>query len=83
LKGWQHFGSASSGLLGVFAIGYPGYFVFDTIWPSFIYSPVAAGKNIWLLGQALFIAIYFTGLVMAFSIVRRALSFATQSIAGS
>lgn len=71
------------GLLGVFAIGYPGYFVFDTIWPSFFYSPVAAGKNIWLLGQALFIAIYFTGLVMAFSIVRRALSFATQSIAGS
>ena len=23
------------GLLGVFAVGYPGYFVFDAIWPSY------------------------------------------------
>src|SRR5215510_4912962 len=29
------------GLLGVFAVGYPGYFVFDAIWPSFYYSPIA------------------------------------------
>ena len=49
------------GLLGVFAVGYPGYFVFDAIWPSFYYSPVAAGKNAWLLGQALFIARVFRG----------------------
>jgi hypothetical protein len=33
------------GPLGVFVVGYPGYFAFDTIWPSFYYSPVAAGKN--------------------------------------
>jgi hypothetical protein len=39
------------GLLGVFAVGYPGYFVFDAVWPSFYYSPVADGKNAWLLGQ--------------------------------
>jgi hypothetical protein len=45
------------GLLGVFAVGYPGYFVFDAIWPSYYYSPVAAGKNIWLLAQAFFIGI--------------------------
>jgi hypothetical protein len=43
------------GLLGVFAVGYPGYFVFDTIWPSFYYSPIPEGKNNWLIGQALFI----------------------------
>ena len=49
------------GLLGVFAVGYPGYFVFDAIWPSYYYSPVAAGKNAWLLGQALFIAHLFRG----------------------
>jgi hypothetical protein len=63
-----------AGLLGVFAVGYPGYFVFDAIWPSFYYSPIAAGKNAWLMGQALFIAVYFAGTVLAFNGVRRALN---------
>ena len=63
-----------AGLLGVFAVGYPGYFVFDAVWPSFYYSPVVAGKNIWLLGQALFIALYFLGMVLAFNDVRHALA---------
>jgi len=61
------------GLLGVFAVGYPGYFVFDAIWPGYYYSPVAAGKNAWLLGQALFIAIYFAGVIVMFNTVRRSL----------
>jgi hypothetical protein len=61
------------GLLGVFAVGYPGYFVYDAIWPSFYYSPIATGKNAWLLSQAVFIAIYFAGTVMMFNTVRRAL----------
>ena len=61
------------GLLGVFAVGYPGYFVFDAIWPGYYYSPVAAGKNAWLLGQALFIALYFIGFVMMFNSVWRVL----------
>ena len=61
------------GLLGVFAVGYPGYFVFDAIWPSFYYSPITVGKNTWLLGQAFFIGVYFAGTVLAFSEVRRAL----------
>ena len=46
----------SVGLLGVFGVGYAGYFVFDAIWPSFYYSPIAMAKNAWLLGQAFFIA---------------------------
>ena len=62
------------GLLGVFVVGYPGYFVFDAIWPSFYYSPIAIGKNAWLLGQAFFIALYFTGAVTMFNAVRRALN---------
>ncbi|HET6928499.1 MAG TPA: hypothetical protein VFI48_16740 [Hyphomicrobiaceae bacterium] len=62
------------GLLGVFAVGYPGYFVFDAIWPSFYYSPIATGKNAWLLGQALFIAVYLFGAMLAFGSVRRALN---------
>ncbi|MEQ1956766.1 hypothetical protein [Mesorhizobium sp. CN2-181] len=61
------------GLLGVFAVGYPGYFVFDAIWPGYYYSPVAIGKNAWLLGQALFIAIFFAGAVVMFTTVWRAL----------
>jgi hypothetical protein len=63
-----------AGLLGVFAVGYPGYFVFDAIWPSFYYYPITVGKNAWLLGQALFIAVYFTGAVIMFNAVRRALN---------
>ena len=62
------------GLLGVFAVGYPGYFVFDAIWPSFYYSPIAVAKNAWLLGQAFFIAVYLTGAVIMFNAVRRALN---------
>jgi hypothetical protein len=62
------------GLLGVFAVGHPGYFVFDAIWPSFYYSPIAVGKNVWLLGQAFFIAIYLAGAVMMFNVVRRAVN---------
>jgi len=62
-----------TGLLGVFAVGYPGYFVFDAIWPSFFYSPVATGKNAWLLGQAVFIAVYFAGMLLGFNAARRSL----------
>ena len=62
------------GLIGVFLVGYPGYFVFDAIWPSFYYSPVAEGKNAWLLWQAAFIAVYFVGAMLMFNTVRRALN---------
>lgn len=62
------------GLLGVFAVGYPGYFVFNSIWPNFYYVPDITGKNAWLLGQAFFFAIYFAGMVLAFGTVRRALN---------
>jgi len=61
------------GLLGVFAIGYPGYFVFNSIWRNFYYVPDITGKNAWLLGQAFFFAIYFAGMALAFSTVRHAL----------
>jgi hypothetical protein len=62
------------GLLGVFAVGYPGYFVFDAMWPSFYYSPIPVDKNAWLLGQAFFIAVYFAGTIIMFNAVRRALN---------
>jgi hypothetical protein len=62
------------GLLGVFAVGYPGYFVFNSIWPNFYYMPNIAGKNVWLLGQTFFFAIYFTGAVLAFYDARKTLT---------
>lgn len=62
------------GLLGVFAVGYPGYFVFNSIWPNFYYVPDIAGKNAWLLSQAFFFAIYFVGMVLGFNAARRSLS---------
>jgi hypothetical protein len=66
-----------AGLLGVFAVGYPGYFIFDAIWPGYYYSPIAAGKNAWLLGQAFFIAVYLGGAFAMFNAVRRALNAAS------
>jgi len=63
-----------AGLFGVFAVGYPGYFVFDAIWPSFYYSPVPQGKNAWLLGQALFIAVYLLGALPMFNNARRTIN---------
>jgi hypothetical protein len=62
------------GLIGVFVVGYPGYFAFDRIWPSFFYTPVEAGKDAWLLSQGFFIAVYLTGAILMFGGVRRALN---------
>jgi hypothetical protein len=62
------------GLLGVFAVGYPGYFVFDAIWPGYYYAPVAVAKNAWLLGQAFFMAVYCAGIVTGFNAVRSSLA---------
>jgi len=52
-----------AGLITVFLTGYVGYFVVDRIWPSFYYTPVAAGKNAWLAGQSLSIALYWVGII--------------------
>lgn len=39
-------GLCVAGLLGVFLVGYPGYFVFDALWPGYYYGPVATAKNL-------------------------------------
>lgn len=68
------FGLCVLGLLGVFTVGYPGYFVFNAIWLNFYYTPDLVGKNVWLLGQAFFFAVYFTGILLAFNDARYALT---------
>jgi len=63
-----------AGLIGIFAVGYAGYFVFDSIWPSFYYMPIAEGKNAWLLSQALCVALYLAGVIMMFNTEPHALN---------
>ncbi|WP_407183564.1 hypothetical protein [Bradyrhizobium centrosematis] len=47
---------------------------------NFYYLPSITGKNIWLLGQALFFAVYFTGIVLTFNDAQNVLtSFAATS----
>ena len=38
-------------LIGIFVVGYAGYFVFDRVWPGFYYLPIKEGKDAWLLAQ--------------------------------
>lgn len=68
------------GLLGAFAVGYPGYFVFDAVWPRFYYSPIPAGKNAWLLSQAFFIGVYLVGMIIGFGVARHALDDASAAV---
>lgn len=49
-------------------------FVFNAIRVNFSYLPNITGKNIWLLGQALFFAVCVTGIVLAFNDARNALT---------
>jgi hypothetical protein len=53
----------TAGLLTVFLTGYIGYFVVDKMYPSFYYTPIETGKNLWLISQALSIALYWLGII--------------------
>jgi len=53
------------GLILLFILGYIGYFVIDFFWPSFYYTPIAAGKNLWLILQGLCIVVYVIGIIIA------------------
>ena len=60
-----------AGLVAVFLTGYIGYFVVDKIWPAYYYTPVSQGKNVWLTGQALSIALYWLGIILVLINVRQ------------
>jgi hypothetical protein len=59
-------------LLAMFLTGYVGYFVVDAIWPTFYYSPVPEGKNVWLFMQLACMVVYAVGVLIAFNGIRRA-----------
>jgi len=59
------------GLIGATIYACVGYVVFQKFWPNFYFEPVEMGKNVWLGGQAIFILVYFIGVVYAFNGLRR------------
>jgi hypothetical protein len=63
------------GLIAIFLTGYVGYFVVNAIWPSFYYTPVTAGKNVWLIAQGLSVTLYLIGVVLAYMSIRHAKEF--------
>jgi hypothetical protein len=54
------------GLIATFLTSYIGYFVANAIWPSFFYEPITQGMNAWIGAQAISIALYLFGVVLAF-----------------
>ena len=65
----------AAGLVAVFLTRYVGYFVVNAIWPSFYYTPVRAGKNVWLIAQGLSILLYLIGVVLAYMSIRHVTEF--------
>jgi hypothetical protein len=60
-------------LVAMFLTGYLGYFVVDKAWPSFYYTPVTPGKNLWLYMQLACMVLYAIGVFAAFAEIRRAM----------
>jgi drug/metabolite transporter (DMT)-like permease len=58
-------------LIAIFLTGYVGYFVVDRFWPSFYYSPIEAGKNVWLFMQLACMVLFGIGVFLAFNGIRR------------
>ena len=58
------------GVLAEFLTGYSGYFVVAHFWPNFYFTPIEAGKNVWLALQGVSIAFYVAGVIFAFGAIR-------------
>jgi hypothetical protein len=69
-----------AGLISVFLTGYVGYFVVDHFWPTFYYSPIAEGKNVWLVAQLICIVLYWLGIIGVLLNVRRLTSQSAASV---
>ena len=58
------------GLIGALAYMAVGYVVCNVFWPNFYFQPVQMGKNVWLTGQGIGIAVYVVGIAFAFGGIR-------------
>jgi uncharacterized membrane protein (DUF485 family) len=65
-------------LIATFLTGYVGYIVINAIWPSFYYTPIKVGKNIWLIAQGLSILLYLIGVVLAYMSIRHVTEFRVE-----
>jgi hypothetical protein len=60
------------GLIAELVAAGAGYVICVYIWGNFYFTPIETGKNVWLIGQGLSIAVYVVGLFYAVAGVRRA-----------
>jgi hypothetical protein len=54
------------GILSEFVFGYVGYFAVNAIWPNFYFTPIPAGKNVWLGLPGGCITVSVTGVILAY-----------------
>jgi len=59
------------GLMAAFVYMFVGYIVCNLIWPNFYFQAVETGKDVWLAGQLIGIAVYVSGVWFAFGGIRR------------
>ena len=59
------------GLMGALVYACVGYVVCNMIWPNFYFAHNETGKDVWLFGQLLGIAVFFYGIFVAFRAVKR------------
>ena len=56
-----------AGLISTFLASYVGYFAVNSIWPSFFYKPITQGMNAWIALQAVSVALYLFGVILAYA----------------
>jgi hypothetical protein len=59
------------GLIGTLIWASVGYVVCTLVWTNFFFAPVQMGKNVWLAGQGIGIAVFVTGIAYAIGGIRR------------
>jgi hypothetical protein len=64
-------GLCVAGLLGALVYAAVGFVVCNMIWPNFYFAHNETGKDVWLAGQLLGIAVYFYGIYVVFRSLKR------------
>ena len=66
------------GIVAAFLAGFPFYFVVNSIWPNFYFTPIQEGKHLWLGVQGACIALCVVGAVFAVRGINHALGSAAS-----
>jgi hypothetical protein len=59
------------GLIAATVYAAVGYVVINMIWPNFYFEHNEMGKDVWLAGQLIGVAIFFTGFTFSLQAIRR------------